>query len=258
MTRRFTRSLRRNSIALLALFFALSGTTFAAANALVPNNSVGAKQLKKNAVTTPKIKKNAVTGAKVKNDSLTGADVLESSLAKVPSATAADSATSATNATNATTASNLNGYAANGLVRVAQVHAASAVLGASVATVATVSITAPAAGFVKLEADYSMSGTGCACEAWMLLRDNVAGTLSPNYRITRTESGGLSEGSFGWIFPVAAGVRTFDLRGFRGAGTTATLDTPTIDAMYVPFGSTGASTLAQPLSQADGSPTSTK
>ena len=48
MTRRFTRFLRRNSIALLALFFALSGTTFAAANALAPN-SVGAKQLKKNA-----------------------------------------------------------------------------------------------------------------------------------------------------------------------------------------------------------------
>jgi hypothetical protein len=100
MTRKFTRFLRRNSIALIALFFALSGTTFAAANALAPN-SVGTKQLKKNAVTTPKIKKNAVTGAKVKNNSLTGADVLESSLAKVPSATSADNATHATSADSA-------------------------------------------------------------------------------------------------------------------------------------------------------------
>lgn len=100
MTRKFTRVLRRNSIALIALFFALSGTTFAAANALAPN-SVGTKQLKKNAVTSPKIKKNAVTGAKVKDNSITGADVLESSLAKVPSATSADNATHATSADSA-------------------------------------------------------------------------------------------------------------------------------------------------------------
>ena len=87
MTRRFTRSLRRNSIALLALFFALSGTTYAAANALGPN-TVGAKQLKKN----------AVSGVKVKNNSLTGADIRESSLGKVPSATSADHATAANSA----------------------------------------------------------------------------------------------------------------------------------------------------------------
>lgn len=95
----FGRFLRRNTIALLALFIALSGTTYAAATALAPN-SVGTKQLKKNAVTAvkirksavtnPKIAKRAVTGAKVKDNSLTGADVLESSLGKVPSATAAD------------------------------------------------------------------------------------------------------------------------------------------------------------------------
>jgi hypothetical protein len=97
--RGFARFLRRNTIALLALFLALSGTTYAAATALAPN-SVGTAQLKKNAVTAvkirksavtnPKIAKNAVTGAKVKDNSLTGADVLESSLMKVPSATAAD------------------------------------------------------------------------------------------------------------------------------------------------------------------------
>jgi hypothetical protein len=113
MPRGLLRFLRNNTIALLALFIALSGTTYAAATALAPN-SVGTKQLKKNAVTAAKIRKSAVTnakiankavtGAKVKDDSLTGADVLESSLGKVPSATAADTATNATNASHATTA----------------------------------------------------------------------------------------------------------------------------------------------------------
>src|SRR5204863_5063051 len=107
MTRRFGRFLRQNTVALLALFVALSGTTYAAANIVLPKNSVGTKQLKKNAVTSPKIKNNSVTGA----------DVKESTLGKVPSATnadhatGADSATHATNAdsaTNATTAANAN------------------------------------------------------------------------------------------------------------------------------------------------------
>jgi hypothetical protein len=78
MTTRFGRFLRRNTIALLALFIALGGTTYAAT--ALPKNSVGTKQLRKN----------AVTGAKVKNNALTGADVLESSLGKVPSAASAD------------------------------------------------------------------------------------------------------------------------------------------------------------------------
>ena len=85
-----------NVTASLALFLALVGGAYAATS--LPKNSVGAKQLKKNAVTSSKIKKNAVTGTKAKNDSLTGADVLESSLGKVPSATAATSADTAANA----------------------------------------------------------------------------------------------------------------------------------------------------------------
>jgi hypothetical protein len=96
MARGLLRFLRGNTIALLALFVALGGTTYAAT--ALPKNSVGAKQLKKNAVTNPKIRKGAVTGAKVANNSIKGADVLESSLAKVPSATRADNATHATSA----------------------------------------------------------------------------------------------------------------------------------------------------------------
>ena len=60
----FGRFLRQNTIAMLALFIALGGTTFAAANIVLPKNSVGTKQLKKNAVTSVKIKNNQVTGAR--------------------------------------------------------------------------------------------------------------------------------------------------------------------------------------------------
>ncbi|HEY7018410.1 MAG TPA: hypothetical protein VH297_08060, partial [Gaiellaceae bacterium] len=96
--RGFARFLRRNTIALLALFVALGGTTYAAT--ALPKNSVGARQLKKSAVSNPKIANNAVTGAKVKNNSLTGADVVEAKLAKVPSAKTADTAASAGVATS--------------------------------------------------------------------------------------------------------------------------------------------------------------
>jgi hypothetical protein len=59
------RHIARNAVAYLALFVALGGTSFAAGSKLW-------------------------TGADIQDDSLTGADILESSLAKVPSATNAD------------------------------------------------------------------------------------------------------------------------------------------------------------------------
>jgi hypothetical protein len=115
MTKGFLRFVRGNTIALLALFIALGGTTYAAT--ALPANSVGAKQLKKNAVINKKINANAVTGAKVKNDSLTGADVVESSLGKVPSAANADHATSADNATSAGNADKLDGVDSTGFLK---------------------------------------------------------------------------------------------------------------------------------------------
>lgn len=79
-------------IALVALFVALGGISWAAATA--PKNSVATKSIKKNAVTTAKIKNNAVTGRKIKsnsilasdikNDALTGSDINESTLGVVP------------------------------------------------------------------------------------------------------------------------------------------------------------------------------
>ncbi len=69
-----------------ALLVALLGVTplgKAAYNAVVPQNSVGAAQLKKGAVGTVKIRNNAVTSAKVKNGSLRAVDFASG---QVPSA----------------------------------------------------------------------------------------------------------------------------------------------------------------------------
>jgi hypothetical protein len=52
--RHVTQYLRRHHVALLALFVALAGTSYAAVE--LPAGSVGKKQLKRNAVTSPKVK----------------------------------------------------------------------------------------------------------------------------------------------------------------------------------------------------------
>jgi hypothetical protein len=61
------------TVALVALFVALGGTSIAAVTS-VPLRSVGPAQLKNNAVTNPKIAGNAVTSNKVKNGTLVAAD----------------------------------------------------------------------------------------------------------------------------------------------------------------------------------------
>jgi hypothetical protein len=87
-------------VALIALFVALSGSTYAVTR--VPKRSVGPAQIKSKAVRTrhlkarnvtrTKIARSAVDSSLVQNDSLRGSDILESSLGTVPSATKAASA----------------------------------------------------------------------------------------------------------------------------------------------------------------------
>jgi hypothetical protein len=89
MSKGLGRFLRQNAISLLALFVALSGTSYAAIN--LPKNSVGPKQLRKNAVTGPKIKKKAITAGKINF----------TNFPKVTAAAKADNATHATNADHA-------------------------------------------------------------------------------------------------------------------------------------------------------------
>jgi hypothetical protein len=73
-----TRYIRRHHIALLALFVALGGTSYAAVS--LPKNSVGTGQLKADAVRSGKINKGAVTRAKIRNGAVNSRKVKNGSL----------------------------------------------------------------------------------------------------------------------------------------------------------------------------------
>jgi hypothetical protein len=64
MTNRFLRFLRRNTIALLALFLALGGTTYAASTTLGPANSVASPQVVNGSLKTLDLSKKARTALK--------------------------------------------------------------------------------------------------------------------------------------------------------------------------------------------------
>lgn len=69
-------------ISLLALFIALSGTSYAISQ--LPRNSVGVNQLRNNSVTTAKIADNSIIAKKIKNGSLTADDFAAGELPQGP------------------------------------------------------------------------------------------------------------------------------------------------------------------------------
>jgi hypothetical protein len=111
------RYLRRHHLALLALFAALGGTSYAALS--LPPNSVGTKQIRNGGVRRADIGRGAVTGAKVKPgslgggalapDSLGGDQIKESALGTVPNASNASHAGDAQSAGHAGSAVALDG-----------------------------------------------------------------------------------------------------------------------------------------------------
>jgi hypothetical protein len=249
MSTGFLRFLRGNSIALLALFVALGGTTYAAT--ALPRNSVGSKQLKRNAVTATKIATNAVGGAKIANNSVKGDDILESSLGKVPSAANADNATNATNATHATDADTVGGRAANALLRVAAGRNGGdqffAVSGDKTWTSAT--ITAPSAGYLLVSISgytFSTSGSGIVQHhatvdsevlnnAVTLLSSSDVVSASPRQAISGTR-----------LIPVGAGPHTVNFVGRVQTGTANQFGASfaSISVLFVPFDALGVATAA--------------
>jgi hypothetical protein len=75
-------------VALLALFVALGGSSYAALK-------IGSPQIRNNSVLSADLHNNTVRGADVHRNTLTGDDIKESSLRKVPAARVADSALAA-------------------------------------------------------------------------------------------------------------------------------------------------------------------
>lgn len=180
-------------------------------------------------------------------------------------ASSADTATTATNATqlngqaasfyqpagqpiaNATTAQTLQGYAPSGLVRVARGSGAFVTLTTSYQTLATVTLTAPSAGFVLVQGTANIVG-GNGDSASTRLRDTAGGAVavSPD-AITATGTGAGAAfnmpASPTWVFPVPAGDRTFVI---EARGSPAGAQNCMITALFVPFGSGGAGTLGTP------------
>ena len=100
-------------IACLALFISLGGVSYGVATGFIDsreiqNNEIRSLDIRNNQVRTRDLRNNEVRGIDIRNSTVqgrdlalstvTGEDVNESTLGKVPSATAADSATSATTA----------------------------------------------------------------------------------------------------------------------------------------------------------------
>jgi hypothetical protein len=110
-------------VALLALFVALGGSSYAAVKIGardIQRGAVGTRAIANNSIRSADIHEATVSGADVKDDSLTNADIDNSNLSaftaksaetatRATTATTATSATTATNATNADNAGKLDG-----------------------------------------------------------------------------------------------------------------------------------------------------
>jgi hypothetical protein len=95
-------------VALLALFVALGGSTYAATKIRardIRTGAVGSRAIANNAIRSRDIRNAVVTGTDVRDNSLTNADIDNNTL-RALSANTATTATTATNATNATNAGN--------------------------------------------------------------------------------------------------------------------------------------------------------
>lgn len=81
-------------IAMVALFVALGGVSYAAA-------TIGSKEIKNNSIRSVDVRNGGLTGKDLRKDSVGGAKIKESTLGQVPSAQQAQDAVNAESATNA-------------------------------------------------------------------------------------------------------------------------------------------------------------
>ena len=152
-------------------------------------------------------------------------------------------------------AATLQGYAPNGLSRVALGKGGAAAIGklGAATDVATVTVVAPAVGFVLVTATANASTTatsGCPCQVYLDIAGRTAGSGGESsHAITPLENGtGLveAEGSLAvtYAFPVTAGTQKYAAAMFYRGGQVTIAAGAELTALYIPFGYDGGTTLA--------------
>jgi hypothetical protein len=237
MLRGIATYLRRHHVAFLALFLALGGTSVAASQVLLPRNSVGTAQLKNGAVTKQKINKKTISA-------LRGARGAQGAPGPAgPQGPQGPQGPEGPAGAPNPNADALNGYHANELVRGTAAANSPFFSALTMTSQKTVSITLPKDGFVLVNASYSAIFTaGCPCDAFLRIRDVRAGGTSSPDAFAQFAAGSWGPVMQTWVFKEAAGTYTFSADA--GVSGTVTVANPTLTALYVPFGSTGGSTLA--------------
>jgi hypothetical protein len=239
----FGSHVRRNLIAYAALFFALGGTSFAAVQAL-PRNSVGSPQIKNRSIQRIDISRRAAASLRGQR----GPRGFQG--AKGDKGDKGDTGAPGAPNPNAVDSDKVDGYHANELARVARKQTSSTLsTDEGQKTVASLTLNVPRAGFVVVTSTNDAEAGTCACLLETLV-DGDAGTTGGSWY---TDAMLANSGLIGYVgttvntevFTVTTpGVHTFTVAGvmYGAAAQTVTLYID-FNARFVPFGSTGGSTL---------------
>jgi hypothetical protein len=204
----------------------------------IRDGTIRSRDVDNGSLTSADITNRSLTGADIKNSSLTGADINESTLAKVPSAA---------NASNAQNAGKVDGLDANSLIRVSRANttATLTLTNNEQKYGAVLSITAPRAGFVMIHGSTTFANSFCTTGCGVRTRLHHLQSDATSGSVQGSIAPGQSFGnvSNAWVFPVDAGVNTFEMFAMREVGN-GTLQgwLGELAAVYSPFGSTGAAT----------------
>jgi hypothetical protein len=233
-------------VALGALVLSVGGNVTAAAlitSASIKDNTIRSVDLRDETIKSVDVHNGTLKGADVAsgslsggdvaNNSLTGADVNESTLGQVPSAA---------DATTAENAAKVDGFDADSLTRVARMGT-SAGLALSTSWKSfgdALSLTAPRAGFVMIHGGTTIDATNCSlvCGVTAVVRHIQSGATSVPAQESIPPEQDYANISHAWVFPVNAGVNTFDIRIYRDTGNGALYASlGELAAIYSPFGS---------------------
>jgi hypothetical protein len=192
-------------VALLALFVALGGSTYAATKIRardIRTGAVGSRAIANNSIRSSDIRNGVVTGQDVKDDSLTNADIDNTSLR----ALSATSATTATRATNASNADRLDGIDSTSFTRRA-----------------CTSQTGAIKGVVTIDASATFTATFAAVPGY-----NCSGQSIEARRLSMGRYEVRFNGS-----PVTQAVATAIVAGFKADMVSVTNQSPGLFTVYV-------------------------